>query len=250
MFCLWLNYTDDLRYNQAYRWLNVKTTMISWFANLIAPDYCYGCSKVGQLLCGSCKYDISSESTPCCLLCLKPNQSRCSCNDLLSASGFVDLRTGVLEQLTNDTKFLSKRQGAIAQAELLATVLPMLPEKSVLLPVPTIARHIRLRGFDHTKQIARYLAKQRQAACDHGLVARTSLQLVQHGASRQQRLRQATQSFRLAKPIDPDLTYIIIDDVVTTGATVLAIAKLLKQAGADNIWAWSTTRQPPTSENS
>jgi predicted amidophosphoribosyltransferase len=68
--------------------------------------------------------------------------------------------------------------------------------------------------------------------------------LVQHRANRKDRLTQAITAFKVKGVIHPDVTYILIDDVVTTGATISQAALLLKSAGATTIWVATTSRQP------
>ena len=68
--------------------------------------------------------------------------------------------------------------------------------------------------------------------------------LTQHHANRKQRLLQATSAFKVEGVIDPDGIYIILDDVVTTGATIQQAARLLREAGATFIWVAVTSRQP------
>lgn len=66
----------------------------------------------------------------------------------------------------------------------------------------------------------------------------------QRDADRQKRFAQAKAAFRVNKKINPDVPYLLVDDVVTTGATVYYAAKALHDAGAKTIWVVAIARQP------
>lgn len=143
--------------------------------------------------------------------------------------------------MISDFKFERVKAIHTTLGELIHKTLPQLPENTIIVPVPTAAPHIRVRGYDHTYLIARHLARLRGLQC-RSLVKRVSA-TVQVGASRQTRLQQAKNAFRAVTGIDKDGYYLLIDDVVTTGATINYAAKTLKDAGATNIWVATVSRQ-------
>lgn len=217
--------------------------MISLLLDLVAPDHCYMCNKTGTILCNSCKYDITDESFGRCMLCLVPtiDGNLCSgCIGPLTRAWVVGERTDVLQRLTNDSKFASNRRACLAQASLLDTILPRLPDDTLVTPIPTIWPHIRQRGFGHAEYVARSLATMRHLAYSPLLTRITNS--VQHGATRQQRLKQAKQAYACGVPLD-DAPILLVDDVCTTGASLVAAANVLRQAGARQVWAAVTTRQ-------
>lgn len=149
-------------------------------------------------------------------------------------------REGAIERLVDAAKFESVREAADMQAELLASVLPDLPGV-VVVPVPTIRPHIRRRGYDHTLRLARQLARRIDGRCEALLVRRGTS--VQHGASRAARLKQAAQAFAVRSSADEHTRYLLVDDVTTTGASLLEAAKVLRAAGARHIYAAVTSYQ-------
>jgi len=227
----------------------VKNTMPDRVANLIIPHYCCACGEIGGILCESCKNDILNESFAYCLLCLQPiNNARGLCaQHSRSALGVsvVGWRRDGLESLVDISKFESVRPGCTAQADLLASILPFLGDNVAVVPIPTIAPHIRQRGFGHTEIIAKNIAQHFRYRYFPLLQRRNNL--VQHGAHRAERERQARDAFSLNGLIATEATYLLIDDVYTTGATMRAAIKLLKSAGAKRIWLAVTSRQPQAS---
>lgn len=224
--------------------LNVKNTMIDMALSFIAPHPCCGCGKLQGLLCEDCKYDIISETFSGCIGCGRPvGVSRvCGrCRTPYSRTWCVGERSGILEEIINQYKFERAQEAHKIMADLLVTVLPELPENVIIVPVPTIATHIRQRGYDHTLLLAKALGRRvRRPVAASSLVRIT--QTKQREASRSVRIAQAKRAFR-AKGINTSACYLLIDDVVTTGATVKYAAKALKDAGAQDVWVAAIARQ-------
>lgn len=90
--------------------------------------------------------------------------------------------------------------------------------------------------------IARRLARKRGLTLHTGLQRQTST--MQRTATRAQRISQAKKAFMHTKPLDPSKVYLLVDDVITTGATVKYAAETLLDAGAEIVWVASISRQP------
>ena len=97
-----------------------------------------------------------------------------------------------------------------------------------LVPLPTIPSHIRERGFDHIGLVAR---KMRLPVAN---VLVRNKNTVQVGASREERAAQAKEAYR-ALVVDPDKNYLLLDDVWTTGSSMMAAMQKLREAGAKKI---------------
>jgi ComF family protein len=107
--------------------------------------------------------------------------------------------------------------------------------------IPTVDKHIRERGFDHARLLAKTVAKQRRTIAVPLLVRYT--QTTQLGASKVVRMKNMTHAFG----IKPNTTLngkhvVLIDDVITTGATILAAARVLKDAGAARVTVVAVAR--------
>jgi ComF family protein len=179
-----------------------------------------------------------------CVLCEKPSITGV-CTDhkvAFNQAWIVGFRSGALQRLIGGFKFRNMKAASGDLAELLHRRLPPLPRHTILVPIPTTPAHIRERGYDHMLLIARALGRMRHLPV-HQVLKRDNI-LIQHHANRQQRLQQASTAFRIEGVIDPRATYIVLDDVVTTGATIAQAALLLQNAGATTIWVAATSRQP------
>jgi len=118
---------------------------------------------------------------------------------------------------------------------LLDQKLPTLSADTCIVPLPTAHHHIRARALDHTAKIAKYLGKKRRLKVEP-ILLRTK-DTVQVGSDRKTRLSQAEEAYTINPKlaINPTTTYLLLDDVWTTGATLMSATKKLREAGALNI---------------
>lgn len=225
---------------------NVKNTMLDHIISTIAPHYCCSCMRIGAILCESCKYDIVSESFNACVGCLGPTSGHGVCGScrpdlLVDKIWCVGLREGKLKALGDAYKFHSRREAADALAEIIDNVLPILPDDFELVAIPATPKMIRLRGFDHTKLVVRQLARMRQMKTARPLV-RTSNETL-HFLGKAERKRLADKLFNIRPGVVPRKV-LLVDDILTTGTTLSAAARLLRSAGVKEIYGVVIARQP------
>ncbi len=218
--------------------------MLNKLLQIVAPHHCYECTKIGYVLCVNCKYDIIDEAQNACIVCDAPAlDGICdACRTTYSKAWCVGDRRGPLMAVIDGLKFDHVKAAADTLAELLDNRLPILPPDTVIVPVPTVASHIRQRGYDHTLLIAKSFAKRRSLPLKQSLVR--SNRSVQRGKSKKERLEQARTAFSCPAKLDDTPAYLLIDDVVTTNATLRYAAEVLMAAGAKTVWVGVAARQP------
>ena len=140
----------------------VKNTTIFSPFDLLAPHSCRCCGKLGDVLCERCKKYLSFEHKNYCPNCktLNPTGKCQNCKNLPPIF-VVGERSSLIGNLIHDYKYNSTRALKKPLAELLDETLPFIDGKVSLVPLPTINRHIRERGLDHTYKITKELAKLR-----------------------------------------------------------------------------------------
>lgn len=140
------------------------------------------------------------------------------------------------KQLLWKLKFDRSQAAAIDVANCLLTALPVINRQTLIVPVPTANRRVRARGYDQAVLIARHLAKLSGLAYGQPLARLGGKE--QKGASRQQRFDQQQAALTVSRsPRVSGRQILLVDDVVTTGATLEAAALVLRQAGAAKISA-------------
>lgn len=217
---------------------DVKITTLGSILDVVCPHSCRGCGHLGDVLCGCCKNDIFLSHLPICPFCkriLEENEGKCkNCETTLKGIYTVGWREGVLAKLIKDFKYQAVRACGRELAELMDMTLPKM-EGMTVIPLPTIGRHVRERGLDHTLILAKKLAKRRSWKCEQ--ILRRKTDTVQVGTKAAEREKQAQDTYEIGGKIDPKKRYLLVDDVWTTGATIRAAENVLRGAGALEISA-------------
>ena len=186
-----------------------RSTSLSWVTNALVPPACPVCLKpvVGDDgLCAACWRDIQFISGPVCR------------------------RTGLPMPIDLGEETISPL------ARLIYSRLPhMLPRHALLLPVPLHRRRLLWRRFNQSAELCRHLAKLSGQSLALEAVARIRPTPQQIGLTRAGRKRNLRGAFAVPEREKPKLkgrAVVIVDDVLTTGATVEAMARILRRAGA------------------
>jgi len=232
--------------------------MIDWILGWVSPHICEGCSETGKTLCERCKINILQQKWEKCVRCecevtfselAKYGNVCCGCaKELPFHKVFVvGKRTAILKKLVGNYKYFSRRESAVAIADLMDSVLPKkLPDDFVVVSIPTIPKHIRERGFDHMKLVVRQLSRKRNLQCNLNLLLRND-NISQHTANLKQRQKQAQQAFSVNPRCSIPSKILLIDDIYTTGATLIATTELLQKYGVKKIWIGVVARQTKSS---
>jgi ComF family protein len=146
---------------------------------------------------------------------------------------------GALRTLVHELKYRGRRRVASRLAEeLLAApgVRALLEGDAVLVPVPLHPRRRRERGFNQSELIARAIARTTGLAVAEGALVRRTDGPPQAGLSAAERRRNVAGAFAVRRRTAvAGRAVVLIDDVWTTGATALACARMLRDAGAAEV---------------
>ena len=248
-------------------------TLLGW----LAPYSCYSCGRLGQGLCPKCKNNIVNQSQQ--LPCPFVETRQAGVSVYYDAIWTAAPRQGALADMVDDVKFAAKRGLAKELADVLAAAAPRsvqewqqlakaqshraarrytlqsssegarsdnsVTDDVIVTWVPTALSHVRQRGVDHAKLLARWYARYLDLPSRQLLVRRH--QLAQKTAeSRQQRARQADTAYAVAphqKPYVSGSQIILVDDIITTGYTINAAARRLREAGAAHVYVLTVLQQ-------
>lgn len=214
-------------------------SLVDTAISVLAPHSCLVCGRDGRLICEWCVADAHVELPSRCYKCKRVTTDFALCDRCKHHTPLrhVWVRTqydGVAKQLLQAYKFERARVAQALIADAMQETLPYLPAGTVVVPTPTATSRIRQRGYDHAWLLAREIAKNRQFGLARAVTHLSQSRQV--GASRDKRLTQLADSLVVTKPAQiTGKNVLIIDDVVTTGATLETMAKVLKAAGVKSV---------------
>lgn len=188
--------------------------------SILFPVWCLGCGEPEIVLCARCAR-------------ASPVQARESSPPIVALGEYSgSLREAILRLKRGE------RRAADALAALLA---PHLVGAAALVPVPTTRRRRAERGFDQSLLVARLAGERARVPVFDILEKRHGP--AQHGRSRAQRLT-ASGRYVVRRGTTVPRAAILLDDVCTTGATIVDAAGTLHAAGALFVGAWTLAWSP------
>jgi ComF family protein len=140
---------------------------------------------------------------------------------------------GTLRELIHLFKYSGMRRLAAPLGKLMAAALPRGQQFDAVAPVPLHWAKRWQRGFNQSELLARAIARRRRVPLIKALRRNLSTR-AQAGLSNSQRRENVAGAFRARRRV-AGLRILLIDDVMTTGATAAACARALKKAGAKSV---------------
>lgn len=223
-------------------------------AALLTPQ-CIQCHQPAQppnyQWCNNCWQHVAN-SHKCCPCCGLPSEATDrACGRCQQAPPFFsrlycigDYRPP-LSTLITRFKYGAEPLTGDALSNRLYDVLPPSPNVEAMLPVPMAARKRAQRGMNQAYWLAKRLSHYNKLPVLHDVIRHAPQQEHQAGLTRKQRLRLAAHTYQLHRA--PSFQRIaMVDDVVTTMATVNTLGKLLYQCGVSYLEVWCLARTPET----
>jgi ComF family protein len=218
-------------------------SFIDKILSVITPYECLVCGVEGDLACPDCLNEFLIKYQEC-YRCRRPSSDSLTCGDCVERSALYRAAAVVYYQdLPKDLVWRLKSAGAQAAATTMARcMLPWLaPDIELIIPAPTASRRVRQRGYDQSRLLARQLSKLSGIPWASGLLR--SGQAHQVGADKDHRLRQLETAFTAQNiSLLQNARIVLVDDVITTGATIESAARTLRQAGAARVEALAFAR--------
>ncbi len=211
----------------------------------LCPHRCVLCddaAAVGEL-CRGCLADLPA-SGPACRRCAAPlARAAPACGRCLTQPPPLQATLAACEYrfpadaLVTGLKFGRELRHASAMAAAMtAMAAPIAADLDCLVPVPLYRRRHWQRGFNQAAEIAAALGPRIGLPVRHALLRQRHTQ-AQSRLTRPQRLGNVAAAFRVSKPLAAGTAVGLVDDVVTTGATLGAAARALTAAGAGAVTA-------------
>lgn len=193
------------------------------FLNLFLPTPCIGCQKLGSPFCAECQSGFASTV-------------RATTKSGVHGYAFCDYGS-----LSGDIINAIKESGQTSLigpvASLMAKNWPNNLTSPVLVPIPSAPANYKRRGYQHTLKLANALEKRIPGSATRSLLRSTGDRLDQSHLGPAERLSNLEGAFEvdLRGFADQGSLIVLIDDVVTTGATIAAACSALVEAGLTSV---------------
>lgn len=207
-------------------------------------------------VCSGCFSKLPLNDT-CCISCALPlpeNTNNALCGRCISKPPGFDYCYSLFRYeddiiyLVHQLKFSEKISYARSLGEMLflrlqAEIQRTNEKPDCLLPVPLHNKRLRQRGFNQSIEIARVVSKKMEIPIVYDMVKRERQTEAQTGLNAKQRQKNIRNAFRVSGKVRYEHV-LVIDDVVTTGATVNELARLLKKNKVKRVGVLSVARAP------
>lgn len=213
------------------------------------PPTCPICDRVEKpaVICPECRKKLRYIRSPRCLCCGKPVEleetERCfDCRRKHHEFEQGAALWAYTEESRNSVyrfKYQNCRVYAEVYGEELAKNLGGLVKMwkgEALIPVPVHARKRRQRGFNQAELLAREVGKHLEIPVETGILKRSRYTRPQKELDDNQRRKNLEKAFIIEKNVVQYKKVVLVDDIYTTGATMDACARVLKEKGAEQIY--------------
>lgn len=243
-------------------WGRVARGLLVRLSDLALPPLCLSCGagvEAHGSLCGACWRGIEFIEAPICPVSgvpfpYDPGDGVVSAAALASPPVYASARavmryTDHSAKLIHRFKYADRMEAAPAFGRWMSRAgATLLQDADFIAPVPLHRRRLFSRRFNQSAELARQIAKLAGVRFVPDLLERVRATRPQVGLSGDARRRNVAGAFRLAgghRALPPGRVVVVVDDVITTGATVEACARVLKNAGAREVRVLCLARVVP-----
>jgi competence protein ComFC len=211
--------------------------------DFVFPKKCVNCGKIGEYFCRSCISKVEFLEKPICPICQRQaigGRTHPKCMNKYSLDGLVVAckYRGVIKKAIQKVKYKWIYDIGENLVDVLSGEINKfdIPKKVILVPVPLHSRRKNWRGFNQAEILAKNLAKKFKV--DYADIMNRFINTkTQVGLSKADRKKNVKNAFSIRgfTPIKGH-DVILVDDVYTSGATMVECAKILKKSGAKSVW--------------
>lgn len=229
--------------------------------DFLFPKKCVSCKKAGEYICTDCFTYLSFNDSSICLVCNKPainGLTHPGCQTRYSIDGSFSsiIYNPIAKKLIYNFKYkpyLSDLRSllselfyeGIIQNETLARTIQQLNHKTiVLVPIPLHSSKLKKRGYNQAEILAKGLSERLGIPCSDVLIRNKNTK-TQFKLDRKERAENMHGAFAVRSNISiskyPNI--LLVDDILTSGSTLLECSNVLKRAGAKKVFGLTLARE-------
>lgn len=198
--------------------------------------------------CNHCDADLPYLGKMRCPICALPSPNGIVCGQCVRKQPLFDRTVAVyayaypVDKLIQSLKFNEQLQLASSLADGLAQRIDILPD--CIVPMPLHPARLKERGFNQSRELAQRAARKLDVPLLHDACRRIRDTLPQSALKWQLRSKNVRKAFSCAQELDGKHVA-MVDDVMTSGASLNELALALRRAGAREVSAWVIARTLP-----
>ena len=213
------------------------------FIQLLFPDRCPACIKMAiepfSPLCSLCARNLEQATSEDVRKSLIKIPQACDAFESVFALWFFD-KAGTVQHIHQGLKYNNRPYHGIWLGRLLGStcIMPLSPidRPTLIIPIPLHRRRYLERGYNQSQLLAQGISDQTKIPLDSTILQRTRNTITQTGLDQKQRLENVRHAFSVQAQVSLKGKHILlVDDVLTTGATLYAASLALKTSGASLI---------------
>lgn len=218
---------------------------LGWRKRLTAPCLLCGSAALESNLCSDCRADLPWLDANACSCCAHPLPAPGLCGRCIAEPPHYDRVVAAcryafpLDGLIQSYKYSGRLVAGAALASLLADRVQQRPD--LIVPIPLTAQRLRERGFNQALELARTLGQQTGVPVNAQLCVKTRDTLPQTRLPWKERRKNIRGAFVVEGGV-AGCHVAVVDDVLTTGATLSELARNLKRAGAVTVTGYVIAR--------
>lgn len=221
----------------------------SYFKQVLLPQHCLLCGEaaIGVALCRPCLADLPWHASSACPVCALPTPGGERCGACLKHPPAFDATRAMLDfQFPVDALLRRyKYAGFLSMAELMGCLLAAqvrdVCRPDLVIPMPLHPSRLQQRGFNQAAEIARVVCAQAALPLELHACSRTRATPPQAGLALPARRKNMRGAFACAADLSGK-RIALLDDVMTTGASLNELARCIKDAGAAHVECWVVAR--------
>ncbi len=214
------------------------------------PEVCPFCENVCRMgICAKCRRELEKLRViePRCMQCGKPvrHMEQEYCHDFMHTHHYYDrgmslwLHKHPVSTSIYQFKYHNQRRYGIHFAEELVriygrTVIRWNPD--VIIPIPLHPKRRRKRGYNQAEIVAEKIGAELGIRVDSSILIRKVNTDPQKKLNHTERKENLKQAFAIRRPLEKGMVILVVDDIYTTGNTIDAAAKVLKDGGAEKVY--------------
>ena len=214
--------------------------------DLVFPVSCLVCGQENTFLCTQCQAVLPRLTQQQCLVCQTPSpfgKTHTNCVTKNSVDGAIAGLTYKDRNVQNIIEVFKYNFVSDLSAPLADFMIEGINNQGLsdyfqdftVVPVPLHIRRFNWRGFNQAKLLASALGASLSLKVDDKLVQRQKFTQPQTKLTADQRKQNMDNAFGIVGDVI-NKKLLLVDDVVTSGSTANELAKILKRAGASEVW--------------